>query len=370
MKKYSVIGLMSGTSLDGLDMIHCDFLLDEENNHWLFEIHQSMCIPFTEEWQHKLKTEVFNSPYDLCRIDAEFGEYMAEKVNQFIEEFNIEADFIASHGYTVYHEPKKKFTTQIGNGATMSSLTALPVICDFRTCDVALNGLGAPIVPFGDVHLFEDYSFCINIGGIANISCRLPDESVVGSDICPANLLLNEQAQLLGKDYDENGDLGRQGNVNNSLLDDLNKIDYFKKPFPKTLEALWVEEVYGDILHKHDLTVKDKLRTLYEHIGKQIGNTINELNVQGISNSGNNKVLISGGGAYNKFLIECIDKYSPIQLEIPRDEIIEFKEALIIGFLGVLRARNTQNCLSTVTGADVNSIGGAVYRGTSTFFLK
>lgn len=363
METYNVIGLMSGTSLDGLDIINCEFYF--KNNHWTFKILHSDCIPLSKEWVRKLKFDVFESSYDLCQIDAQFGKFIGEEVANFIDKHKIIPDFAASHGYTVYHEPESGFTTQIGSGAAISAIAHIPVVCDFRSCDVAVGGLGAPIVPLGDVHLFEEYSFCINLGGIANISCRLPNEKMIGSDICPANIVLNGHANFLGLDYDKDGNIGRGGKLSKALLNDLNKIDYYKKTFPKTLEALWIKDVYEPILRKHDLTVADKLRTTYEHIGMQIGKTVNTLNVQGISNSGNNKVLLSGGGALNSFLVECIDKYCPIELDIPRPEIIEYKEALIMAFLGVLRFRNEENCLGSVTGARLNSIGGAIYRGTS-----
>lgn len=363
MEKYNVIGLMSGTSLDGLDIINAEFALD--NGHWTFKILHCDCIPLSAEWVRRLQKEVFESSFDLCRIDAEFGRFMGEEVKKFIEKHKIETDFIASHGYTVYHEPESGFTTQIGQGAAIAAITHQPVVCDLRSCDVAVGGLGAPIVPLGDINLFEEYSFCINLGGIANISCRLPDEQLIGSDICPANIVLNGHAKILGFDYDKDGNIGREGKINKALLKELNNIDHYKKKFPKTLEALWVRDVYEPILRKYDLTIKDKLRTAYEHIGMQIGKTINTLNVKGISNSGNNKVLLTGGGALNSFLVECIDKHSPIEIEIPRREIIEFKEALIMAFLGVLRFRNEVNVLGSVTGAQFDSIGGAIYRGTS-----
>jgi anhydro-N-acetylmuramic acid kinase len=353
METYRVIGIMSGTSMDGIDIAICDFVL--ENNKWNFNIVDYQTIPYKSETESKLRLAKEISGFDLMMLHNELGDLIGESINEFILDKKIEKtsiDFISSHGHTIFHQPDKKITTQIGNGANISSATKLPVICDFRTIDVSLNGNGAPLVPIGDQFLFSDYDFCLNLGGIANITYENNDK-ISAFDICPVNIVLNKLVNTINLEYDNEGKLARSGKTNLNLLTELNNLDYYGIPNPKSLGIEWIESEIFPLISKYNLSLADKLNTFTEHIAIQISKIINE----------NSKtVLVTGGGCYNKYLIERIQNFSSSKLIVPDKTIIEFKEALIFAFLGVLRYRNEVNCLSSVTGAKENNIGGCIYK--------
>jgi anhydro-N-acetylmuramic acid kinase len=282
---------------------------------------------------------------------VEYGRLLGNFVKNFIKEYQIKADFVASHGHTVFHQPDKGFTAQIGDGAAIAAVAQLPVVCDFRTMDVALGGQGAPLVPIGDKLLFSDYHYCLNIGGIANISF---DENGTRKafDISPANMALNYFADKIGLPYDKDGELSKKGQLKNNLFQELNALDFYQIHSSKSLGREWFETFFLPIVLKYNYSVEDSLRTLVEHIAFQIGKVCKK--------QGN--ILITGGGAKNKFLIECIFKYTPsCQICIPDTLLIDYKEALIFAFLGLLRMEEQVNCLKSVTGAGKDSIGGAVY---------
>lgn len=353
METYRVIGIMSGTSLDGIDIALCDFVL--ENNKWSFNIVEFQTIPYKSETEHQLRLAKEISGYKLMMLHNELGDLIGKSINEFILDKKIKKtsiDFISSHGHTIFHQPDKRITTQIGNGANISSVTKLPVICDFRTVDVSLNGNGAPLVPIGDQFLFSDYDFCLNLGGIANISSE-SNHKLKAFDICPVNIVLNKLVNSINLEYDNEGQLARSGKINLNLLTELNNLDYYDIPNPKSLGIEWIESNIFPLLSNYNLSLADKLSTFIEHIAIQISKIINE----------NSKtVLVTGGGCYNKYLIERIQNFSSSKLIVPDKTIIEFKEALIFAFLGVLRYKNEVNCLSSVTGAKENNIGGCIYK--------
>ena len=349
MNTYNVIGVMSGTSLDGLDICYCSFSISK-NKQWSYNINAASTINISDKLKTKLIKAINYSGLELSLLDNELGDFIGHSINIFIKKNNIKSiDFISSHGHTIFHQPQKKLTLQIGNGANISSITKYPVICDFRTSDLALNGNGAPLVPIGDKLLFNEYDYCLNLGGIANISYQ--EEKRIAYDICPANMVLNKLANDLGKEYDANGDIARSGKIDSSLLTKLNNLEYYQTPHPKSLGFEWVVQNIFPILNNYDIPVENKLSTFIEHIALQISNQVTEKST----------LLITGGGVFNSFLIERLKKNSNLSIIIPPEEIINFKEALIFGFLGVLRYRNEINTLKSVTGAQFDNIGGCIY---------
>jgi len=353
MSCYNVIGTMSGTSLDGLDIAYCTFKLIE--NKWSFKINSSLTTNFTKQLLKELTESKSLNGLDLMKLHNELGNFIGVSIADFIKSNNIDRnkiDCIASHGHTVFHQPEINLTTQIGNGATISALTKLPVICDFRTTDVALNGQGAPLVPIGDKLLFSEYDYCINLGGIANLSYE-ENETIIAFDICPVNIVLNKLSVELGKPYDKNGDLAKSGKVNYALLEELNKLEYYKKTTPKSLGIEYIEAKVFPIIDSYKISSEDKLRTFVEHTSIQISNTIKSIN---------KKVLLTGGGTFNSFLAERIQSNTNNNVIITSNQIIDYKEALIFAFLGVLRLRKESNCLQSVTGATQNNIGGCIYQ--------
>lgn len=344
---------MSGTSLDGIDIALCDFSLND-SKEWSFDIIHTSTVPYSSEIKNKLTNAIGFLGINLMLLNNELGNIIGQSINNFIGEFKIKKDtidFISSHGHTIFHQPEKKLTTQIGNGANISSTTKIPVICDFRSTDISLNGTGAPLVPIGDKLLFKEYGFCINLGGIANITYEEKNKTIA-YDICPVNIILNKLIGKLNKEFDNEGNVARAGKIDELLLNELNKLDYYNTPPPKSLGIEWINKEVFPILNKYDIEINDKLRTVVEHAAIQISKVIYETD---------EKTLITGGGTYNTFLIERINQLSNCNIVIPSAEIIEFKEALVFAFLGVLRYRNEINCLSTVTGATHNNIGGCIY---------
>lgn len=352
MQNYHVIGLMSGTSLDGVDLAYCKFIF--KNNAWEYQILQTECIHYNQHWKNRLSNAENENALAISKLDVELGKYFAKLINDFIDKNKIaNVDFIASHGHTIFHQPEHHLTLQIGSGASISANTGISTVCDFRTMDVSMGGQGAPLVPIGDRDLFSDFDFCLNIGGIANVSFDLNGERLA-YDICPANMILNNYLPDKHSLFDHSGAIARAGSCCNELLDELNKLSYYKQEPPKSLGKEWVLANIYTLISKFKLNNQDILATLVEHIAIQIAANCK-------NSSHNPKVLITGGGAYHHYLIERIKFHASAQIIIPEAELIEFKEALIFAFLGVLRMRNENNCLASVTGAKKDNCGGAVY---------
>lgn len=350
---------MSGTSLDGLDIAYCDFSF--VNKKWFFEIISAKTVPYDRTMKKMLQDLDTRTGLDLALSDIKFGEYIGQQVKQFIEAYQIEADFIASHGHTVFHQPLVGLTRQIGNGATIAAICNLPVINDFRIADVALGGQGAPLVPIGDRLLFSDYQYCLNLGGIANISYETP-KGRVALDVAPCNMVLNHLANQLDLDYDHNGEIAYKGKVNKELLEELNALDFYQMPPPKSLGKEWVEGKVYPIITEFDSRIKHKLATFGHHVGQQIRKVIKASKAIDGPKHSRSQMLVTGGGAFNKYLIEQINYFNPtLNVTIPSIHLIQFKEALIFGFLGVLRWRNEVNCLRSVTGASRDNCGGVLH---------
>jgi anhydro-N-acetylmuramic acid kinase len=360
--QYRVIGLMSGSSLDGLDMAYCLFTGSE--SAWSHEILATSWVAYAEDWKLRLKNLDRQDVATFLKGDVDFGRYIGELVRAFISGHGIaaEVDFIASHGHTIMHQPERGVTIQVGDGAAIAAVTGLPVVCDFRTADVAHGGQGAPIVPIGDRILFSDYSHCLNLGGIANISCHMDEKRIIGYDICAANSLLDAMAEQIGQPFDEDGKLSGSGQVNDDLLKELNSSAYFEGQYPKSLNAELVRQMIGPAMANQHVTTKDKLATACEHVALQVGSEMHRIyRREGWNQKPDHKLLVTGGGAFNKHLIGRLRAHSPISVEAPTPELIKFKEAIVMGLLGVLRMENQVNCLAQVTGARKDTIGGVVH---------
>lgn len=346
MDSYHVIGLMSGTSLDGVDLAYCNFHYGKK---WSFEILKKDFFAYSDNWKTKLQQAYNSKPEDLENLNEEYGSYLGQLVFDFIKEHKLKVDFIASHGHTIFHRPDKGYTLQIGDGNAIAKECQFPVVYDFRSLDVSLNGQGAPLVPIGDKLLFKKFDYCLNLGGFANISTQF-NEQRIAYDICSVNLVLNYLCNKLGHTFDKDGKLGKSGQLDHNLLNNLNSLAFYLEAHPKSLGREWVESNIFPLFKKSEISIEDQLRTYYEHIVIQIKKAIKKENAS---------ILITGGGTHNSFLIELF-KAHKLNIVIPEKDLIDFKEALIFAFLGVLRWRNEVNCLSSVTGASRNSSGGKI----------
>ncbi|MFN8209284.1 MAG: anhydro-N-acetylmuramic acid kinase [Bacteroidales bacterium] len=352
MKAYTAIGVMSGSSLDGLDLCLCSFT--HISGQWAFKILRAETIPYTSAWKLRLSEAQNLSAHEYARLDFEFGRFIGSQVKRFRKGYPGTIDLIASHGHTIFHQPASGFTSQIGNGAAVAATARIQTVSDFRSMDIVVGGQGAPLVPMGDEYLFPGYSFCVNLGGFSNIS-YLFKKKRVAFDICPVNTVLNDQAGKLGHEYDKGGMLGRSGKEIKPLLQRLNTLPYYSQKPPKSLGREWISTYIQPLLQEFQGDPQNIMNTMYQHISDQISNVLNQVGKT------RKKVLITGGGAHNTFLIELLAGKTRHELVLPSPEIINYKEALIFAFLGVLRLRLQANCLSSVTGAGYDSSCGALY---------
>lgn len=350
MKRYRAIGLMSGTSLDGVDVAACEFI--SYGKTWSYSIHAARTYPYPDEWSEKLATLQNASALDYCMTHVAYGHFLGSLVQRFIGETGFEAMLIASHGHTVFHQPQHKLTVQVGSGSAISVETGLPVVCDFRTADVALGGQGAPLVPIGDRLLFHEFDACLNLGGFANISLERSGERIA-FDICPVNFVLNLLAARAGLKYDENGRLAATGQTDPGLLRRLNELEYYSRPHPKSLGREWVEQEIIPLLDQSGLSTASLLQTFCAHIAEQVAGSV--------GTGERLKVLVTGGGACNTFLMDQIRKTAHHDFMIPAPEVVDYKEALIFAFLGILRWTGQINVLRSVTGGSMDHSGGTVW---------
>lgn len=356
---YRAIGLMSGSSLDGLDIAFVEFL--HQAGAWSFEILAADCYGYSDEWKNKLQSATSLNALDYQLLHAEYGHYLGKEVARFIEENNLHyrASLVASHGHTTFHVPPK-MTAQLGDGAAIAAETGLPVVSDLRALDVAFGGQGAPIVPIGEKLLLKDYDYYLNLGGIANLSFR-NEEKYIAFDVCPANRVLNLLVAKEGKDYDAGGELASRGGVDEALLQQLNSLAYYGKPYPKSLaNSFGTDEVFP-LVASANLSTTDALRTYVEHIVQQL-----KAAISASPQRPNAKLLATGGGAFNTFLVQRLsEELQPLQIDVvvPDEKLVLYKEALVMAFMGVLRWRQEYNVLSSVTGAQRDSIGGALWIG-------
>jgi len=347
--KY-IIGVMSGTSLDGLDLVYVK-IKAAENYH--FEILKAETISYSKEWKSALKEGFHLSGEKLVKLDADYGTHLGNIISKFISENNITViDFIASHGHTIFHNPAEKYTFQIGNGPQITAINGIKSICDFRVQDVALGGQGAPLVPVGDELLFSEYDYCLNLGGFSNISFR-KNQQRIAFDICPVNIVLNHYVAAINLEYDDKGTIASTGKIENDLLSALNSLPFYADSKPKSLGYEYVAETIFPMIDKHNLSTKDILRTFVEHVAIQISKKIDS--------DSEKTVLVTGGGAFNTFLIERLQSHTKTQLIIPEETIINYKEALVFALLGFLKDEGKNNCLKSVTGASKDHSSGVVF---------
>jgi len=348
---YKSIGLMSGTSADGLDVCCAEFT--QNNGHWKYRIECAREYDYTAELRNTLINGVQNmSAKEFITFHSRYGHFLGQKVNEFIKEFSItRPDIIASHGSTVFHEPDKGIMFQIGDGAAIAAETGIPTVSDFRRLDIMLGGQGAPLVPKGDRELFGEYDYCLNIGGFSNISYD-DGEKRIAFDISPVNYVINHYTRKIGLEMDRDGEIAAKGTMDQDLLQQLNALEYYSAKPPKSLAREWVERNVFPLINSSQLSLQDILRTYCEHCAIQLAK---------VTKPGS-RILVTGGGAWNKFLISRMEDLSKCTLTIPEPEVVQYKEALIFAFLGVLYMTDTPSCLKSVTGASKDNIGGMLFK--------
>ena len=359
---YRAIGLMSGSSLDGLDIAFAEF--HENAGKWNFEWRQCDCYGYTEEWKSRLSNATTLNAFDYQMLHVEYGHYLGRQVNRFMEQYDLhyQVGLVASHGHTSFHMPSRGMTAQLGDGAAITAETGLPVVTDLRAMDVALGGQGAPIVPIGERLLLGHYQYFLNLGGIANISAN--NDAYIAFDVCPANRVLNLLAAELGMEYDAEGAAAASGSVHRELLDQLNNQEYYRQPWPKSLANDFGTDTLYPLIKQAGLSVQDGLRTFAEHIAVQLTAAVRLLQKDHVP-ADTEKLLVTGGGALNNFLIGLLReklKERNVELVLPDQNLIQYKEALIMGLIGVLRWREEINVLASVTGARRDSVGGALWK--------
>jgi anhydro-N-acetylmuramic acid kinase len=347
--QYDVLGVMSGTSLDGIDLAFIKF---EFKDSWEYQIITADTLPYPAEWQKRLSEAISYNEHQLRELNEQYTHYLAETISSFLTRNQIqELDAICSHGHTIKHEPENGYTLQIGNLPELAKLTGRKVICDFRVQDVELGGQGAPLVPIGDALLFPEYQYCLNLGGFANVSTDLNDQRIA-YDICPVNTVLNFLAGKLNLAYDKNGEIAASGTTNEALLQQLNALEFYSQKPPKSLGIEWVNKHIFPMLITEE-NIPTLLNTFTVHAAIQISKIFDD--------TPNSKVLVTGGGAFNQFLMDEIRERTKNEIVIPSPKVINFKEALIFGFLGVLKLKNEVNVLSSVTGASKDHSSGNIF---------
>ncbi|MEK8180410.1 anhydro-N-acetylmuramic acid kinase [Flavobacterium buctense] len=351
-ESYKVIGVMSGTSLDGVDLAHINFTVAQ--GKWQYEILESETVSYSDDWLNKLRTAVDFSKTELTQLNKDYTTLLAHIIKTFIKKHKIKnLDGVCSHGHTILHQPQNGFTLQIGNLKEIATIIGETIVCDFRVQDVKYGGQGAPLVPIGDRILFSDYDYCLNLGGFSNVSFE-QDGKRIAFDISPVNTVLNFYANKLGFPYDDKGNIARSGETDMALLEELDSLSYYQKPYPKSLGFEFVKTVVLPLMESYDLSMEDKMHTFIKHIAKQTALALP-------NRRGN--MLVTGGGAYNTFLLESMQNYLPeLTLVVPDAKTLEYKEALIFALLGVLKLRKEINVLCSVTGAKKDHSSGKIYK--------
>ncbi|TDQ29350.1 anhydro-N-acetylmuramic acid kinase [Zeaxanthinibacter enoshimensis] len=355
MTQYKVLGMMSGTSLDGLDLAYCH--ISREENGWQHQIKAHKSIPYTAEWRQRLKDSIQLPATELLRLHHEYGSWLGKRAREFASENGLEIDLIASHGHTSHHQPQAGYTFQLGYGQNVAHASGLRTVADFRSQDVVLGGQGAPLVPIGDRVFFGDYEFCLNLGGISNISFEKNGKRVA-YDIGLANMVLNHIVGKIGMDYDKDGALARKGVLQKDLLTALNNLPYYSQPMPKSTGYEWFLEEVVPLIENNDYPVEDLLHTSVHHICQQVA-----IAIQQHAEKTSSRVLVTGGGAFNPFLTETLKEMLAdlAEVVIPDRTLVEFKEALVFALMGAMRCEGEKNVLCSVTGAQKDSSSGVIY---------
>ena len=355
MNSYNVLGMMSGTSLDGLDLAYCRFW--QENETWDFEIRQCTTISYDPSLYDKLKNAIYLSEEEHAQLHEEYGQWLGKQAQQFVQKHKLPVDFIASHGHTSHHLPEEGITFQLGHGQQLANASGHKVICDFRSLDVQLGGQGAPLVPIGDELLLLAYDFCLNLGGISNISFK-KNEKRIAFDIGMANMPLNYITEKIGLKYDAGGQLAQKGILVPELSEALDQLDYYQLPYPKSTGFEWFSQEVKPLIEKSGSTPKDLLHTIIHHNCEQIAKVI-----QNENQSTRGKLLITGGGALNDFFVATLqDKLGErTEVVVPPKKLVEYKEAMVFAFMGVLRELGQTNVFASVTGASKDSCSGVIF---------
>ena len=368
MITHRILGMISGSSLDGVDLAHCTFHFERTSNNSLkllnWQIDNAQTIAFAPEWYRRLSLATDHTALELLKLDREFGEYLGKTARIFILENGLNPDCITSHGHTVHHYPEQGFTCQIGAGSSIAETSGFNVINGFRDQDISQGGQGAPIAPIADAWLFDpDITFFLNLGGIANISCRT-ETKFLAFDITGANQILNALVSEIGLTFDKGGQLAASGQLNQDLLDLATQQEFFSQSYPKSLDNNWVKINQTQLFLNFEAPIKDKLFTACQLIGREIANAIGRLIDHEQLNKPKYRLLATGGGALNTFLVQSIQEHClplNVSLEQPEQQIIEFKEAAMIALMGALRIEKVPNVMASVTGAKTDTINGALF---------
>ena len=356
MRKYNIVGVMSGTSMDGLDIAHVT-LEEVSEGKWSYSINASKTVNYGETWRLRLSKLRHQNSMIFHKTDRFYGQYIGENIKAFLEENGLEADLISSHGHTVFHQPENNITVQIGDGNSIYAHTGIPTVTNFRALDVVLGGEGAPLVGIADEMMFGEFAMCLNLGGFANISADI-NGNRVAYDVAPCNIILNRIAREFGKEYDEDGEIAERGAIDYELLTDLNEIDFYTYEPPKSLGREWISSNFWSHVRNSVAKKEDKMKTLVDHIAQQIGNNIEDLSSGDPSGK---RVFITGGGVFNKTLISHIRTHTDAEVVVPDDMMINYKESLAFALLGILRVQNKTNVYKVATGASENTVSGSLY---------
>ncbi|PSR14782.1 MAG: anhydro-N-acetylmuramic acid kinase [Bacteroidetes bacterium] len=367
MQKLSVVGLMSGSSLDGVDLAWCEFTFAAAHSAQLinWQLHRGVTLPYPPNWQHRLRAAPELNGRELWLLHTELGRYFGELVRDFIATLPGTVDLVASHGHTVFHFPDQHTTTQIGDGAAMAGVLDKVVIDQFRALDMALGGQGAPLAPLADQYLLANYFACLNLGGIANVSIQTPKE-YIAFDVSGANQVLDALVQEIGLPYDDNGQFARSGSLLPDLLAAANALPFYQLPPPKSLGNDWVREQLLPLFQQPSTgSLADRLHTYCFHVAEQLGLAVKKvIATEKLTLTGHETMLVTGGGGFNAFQCELIARaIAPIRLEPATPDLTAYKEAALMALAGALRWQEQPNVLPTVTGARRAAVGGAVHWG-------
>ncbi len=351
----NVLGIMSGSSMDGIDLALCK--VEKAGNQFTTEILKAITIPMNETWRVRLSQVKYQTPEVYAKTDIFFGRYLGELADAFRKETGLHVDLVASHGHTVFHNPQKWMTSQIGDGATLYGTCGIPAVTNFRRADVAAGGQGAPLVTLGDEMLFNEYDVCLNLGGFCNISMKT-SKGRVAFDVSPCNIVLNRLAREKKLKYDENGAIAESGSIIYPLLEQLNQIPFYQKSAPKSLGREWINKEFWHIVRDFDdHSVEDRMKTLVMHIAVQIANAVEIYAEKSLSEM---KILVTGGGAFNQTLMDYISSETDAQIVIPDEQIVNFKEAMVFALLGAMRVHGVPNVMHESTGAKVPVVAGSL----------
>lgn len=353
MRRYTGIGLMSGTSLDGIDLAYCEFT--ENDGAWQFELLAAETIGYDEQWYARLRCLDTQDALAFARTHVYYGHLLGRTLREFIDRNELKPQFVASHGQTIFHQPEKNFTTQIGDGETIAAYLPCPLVANFRNKDVALGGQGAPLVPFGEQHLFPNYKLFLNLGGIANLSF-----GGKAFDVVPCNMALNWLANAMEtpQAYDHDGATARSGQMDYALYDALENLPWYQQSGPKSLGTEWFNAHILPLISQSESPIEDRMKTFVLHVVSRITVALRDLQVRSLP------LVVTGGGAHNKYLMEELQKSLAglgVTIERLPDAVVDFKEAVIFAFLGLQTLLGQPNILASVTGAKLDVCGGSIH---------